>query len=266
MKTYWFGTNWKNFVRFHVNEKSLDFAKDKLRNFIAPYNLEGVSFLDIGCGSGIHSLAALNLGAAVVLSIDVDRESVNTSLMVRKKYGSSHFLNWDIRQASILDIDMLEKLPKFDVVYAWGSLHHTGQVWRAIKNATIPVKQNGILALALYSKDVTPEAAREFWLEKKKRYVTSGLAGRRYLEIWYIWKFLMQKDPRKVGTVFKRIKEHKRNRGMNLLVDIRDWLGGWPMEFVGDREVIEFVEEIGFKTIKVVTGEANTEFVFARQS
>ena len=36
--------------------------------------LAGKVFLDIGCGSGIHSLAALRLGAERVISFDYDRE------------------------------------------------------------------------------------------------------------------------------------------------------------------------------------------------
>lgn len=46
------------------------------------------------------------------------------------------------------------------------------------------------------------------------------------------------------------------------MTDIRDWLGGWPMEFVYDDDVISFCEKLGFKLEKIATGEANSEFLF----
>lgn len=44
--------------------------------------LEGKRFLDIGSGSGLHSLAALRLGAREVLAVDIDADSVATTRAV----------------------------------------------------------------------------------------------------------------------------------------------------------------------------------------
>jgi 2-polyprenyl-6-hydroxyphenyl methylase/3-demethylubiquinone-9 3-methyltransferase len=62
--------------------------------------------------------------------------------------------------------------------------------------------------------------------------------------------------------VFK--KESGRPRGMELMTDIRDWLGGWPMEFVLDDEVVNFVDKLGFHLKNIKKGEACTEFLFQR--
>jgi 2-polyprenyl-6-hydroxyphenyl methylase/3-demethylubiquinone-9 3-methyltransferase len=62
----------------------------------------------------------------------------------------------------------------------------------------------------------------------------------------------------------RRAREYKKNRGMNYYIDIRDWLGGWPMEFVYDQEAIDFCNKLGFKLMEIATGQANTEFLFIR--
>lgn len=266
MRTYWFGVNWRNFIRFHINERSLKFAEDNLRQLIAPISLQGLDFLDIGCGSGIHSLAALKLGAASVTSFDVDQDSVQASLAVRNKFGEQYKNKWKIRQLSILENTEIECLDKYDLVYAWGSLHHSGDVWTAIRNSTIPVKKGGYLVLALYSKDVVPFPSHEFWLEKKRAYVSSGIIKRRLYEAWYIWTFYFNKNFFNLMVVLERFRNYKQERGMSLLVDLRDWLGGWPMEFVGDQDVIAFLEKDGFIAVKVVRGKANTEFMFTREA
>ena len=38
------------------------------------------------------------------------------------------------------------------------------------------------------------------------------------------------------------------------------------MEYVADQEAVDFVTELGFDLEKMVTGEANTEFLFTRRS
>jgi 2-polyprenyl-6-hydroxyphenyl methylase/3-demethylubiquinone-9 3-methyltransferase len=84
------------------------------------------------------------------------------------------------------------------------------------------------------------------------------------MDWWYVWRFEMNKDIRKFPAFLKRMREYKNNRGMDIFTDIRDWLGGWPMEFVYDKDAIDFVEKLGFKLEQITTGEANSEFLFAR--
>ncbi len=47
-----------------------------LERFIQP----GIQVIDVGCGSGILSIAAIKLGAAHVLSVDTDKQSVTSTL------------------------------------------------------------------------------------------------------------------------------------------------------------------------------------------
>ena len=43
-------------------------------------------------------------------------------------------ISWKVLQGSVLDHDFLKQLNKFDYVYSWGVLHHTGNMWKALDN------------------------------------------------------------------------------------------------------------------------------------
>lgn len=257
-----FGDNWQDFVTRRLDRDRIDTARAHLLDFLSRDRLDGLSVLDIGCGSGIHSLAAIEAGAASVHGFDYDPASVAASAEVRKIAGSP--ANWTIEQGSVLDAAYLAKLPQFDLVYSWGVLHHTGDVWSAIANAISLVKPGGRLYIALYSADVQINPPPEFWLAVKRRYNASGPVGRRLMEAWYIWRFMFHYNPFRLPYILHQARRHRTKRGMSMMVDIRDWLGGWPMEFVRDAEAISFCEKRGLALAKLKTGEANTEFLFSR--
>ena len=62
-----------------------------------------------------------------------------------------------------------------------------------------------------------------------------------------------------------RMRDYRQKRGMSLMTDIRDWLGGWPMEFVHDDEAVAFCKKLGFRLENIKTGEACSEFLFVRE-
>lgn len=69
-----FGKNWKRFL-YSLNEERIIKAERSLKQMLCIDNLEGKSFIDIGSGSGLFSLAARRLGARVY-SFDSDPQSV----------------------------------------------------------------------------------------------------------------------------------------------------------------------------------------------
>ena len=75
-KHFSFGKNWENFLRTLTDQKVREAEKSLLEFLGSPKKINGKSFVDIGCGSGLFSLAAYNLGAAHVTSVDVDSFSI----------------------------------------------------------------------------------------------------------------------------------------------------------------------------------------------
>jgi 2-polyprenyl-3-methyl-5-hydroxy-6-metoxy-1,4-benzoquinol methylase len=257
-----FGKNWSVFIQKHFSAERIDISKQHILKFTKRENLNDLTALDIGCGSGLHSIAMLRAGAKSVHCFDYDPNSVATTRHIQELVGNPS--NWTVQQGSVLDDAFIESLPLYDLVYSWGVLHHTGEVWHAIRNAASRVKPGGLFYIALYSADVQVNPPPEFWLAVKRRYVSSGWMMRRLMDLWYIYRFQLFGNLRKVPEFLRRAREYKKSRGMNIYIDIRDWLGGWPMEFVHDHEAIEFCSKLGFKLTEIATGQANTEFLFIR--
>jgi len=257
-----FGKNWLDFIQKDYDQDKVEISKNHILKFLERENLNGMTFLDIGCGSGLHSIAAIQAGAKWVHSFDYDPDSVAATRYVQSQAGNP--INWTIAQGSVLDDAFMEQMQLYDIVYSWGVLHHTGNVWHATRNAAHLVKPGGLFYIALYSADMQINPSPQFWLGVKRKYVSSGWLKRRYMDLWYVWRFQMNCNPFLLPLFLKGMREHKKNRGMNIFTDIRDWLGGWPMEFVYDADVIKFCEYFGFKSKKIKTGEACTEFLFIR--
>jgi SAM-dependent methyltransferase len=259
-----FGSNWHHFIQKNFGPERVRISKKHLLDFIGRDDLKGLTFLDIGCGSGLHSVAALEAGAVSVRGFDYDANSVATSRYVQAQVGNPS--NWTVEQGSVLDDTFVKNLGAYDLVYSWGVLHHTGDVWHAIRNAAACVRPGGMFYVALYSADAQVNPPPEFWLDVKQKYVTAGWLKRCYMDLWYVWRFQMRYNPLRLPLFLWRMHEYKKNRGMNMFTDIRDWLGGWPMEFVYDKDAVSFCKDLGFSLQRMATGEANTEFLFIRSA
>lgn len=258
-----FGRNWSKFVRKNFSQQRCDIAKKRILDFIDRRTLECFDFLDIGCGSGLHSLAAWQSGARGVHSFDYDRESVAATKILWQRAGSPS--NWTVERGDVLDADYISSLGRWSLVYSWGVLHHTGSMWQAVENAQSTVAHNGLLYMALYSSDASSQASPQFWLDTKRRYNQSSFLQKERMVWWYVWNFMLDKKMRNTPQLIKRVFQHKLQRGMDLFTDIRDWLGGWPMEYAGDQETVDFLEQrLGFSLLNIATGQACSEFLFHR--
>ena len=131
-----FGANWTSFLET-LDDERIEGAELSLKTMIGIGDLSGKQFLDIGSGSGLFSLAARSLGAKVY-SIDYDPKSVECTRELKKRYFPGDD-NWVIEEASVLNKQYMTSLGKFDIVYSWGVLHHTGDMQKALNNAIIPV-------------------------------------------------------------------------------------------------------------------------------
>ncbi len=260
-----FGQNWKSYIETTLGEQRIAASQQHMLEFLGLGDLKGKSFLDIGCGSGLHSLAAFRAGADSILGFDYDPKSVEATMICHRYAGSP--THWSARRGSVLDEPFMNSLPESDIVYSWGVLHHTGDVWSAIRHAAGRVRPGGLFYIALYSADVQkPPFTAQFWLDLKQRYVKGSWLVKRSLEAWYLMVFMLGRNLFNLPALIRRARDYKTQRGMSMMTDIRDWLGGWPMQFVHDAEAVAFCEKLGLKLERIKTGEANTEFLFRRAS
>jgi SAM-dependent methyltransferase len=260
--TFSFGKNWEQFIRTNFSEERIEIARQHLLNFLDMRDLVGKYFLDIGCGSGIHSLAAFKSSAQRIASFDVDPYSVATTKKIHEMYGSP--ANWKIAQGSILEDAFLRTVEPADIVYSWGVLHHTGNVWQAIRNAATFLKPGSIFYIAIYDK--TPDTP--YWIDIKKKYNRSTGLGKKLMEFSYVWRaFFKTASLSRIKQSIAYIRNYKKSRGMEFWTDVKDWLGGWPYEPATQVEICSFCEEtLGLERIKVKTGEANIEYLFKKKT
>ncbi len=256
-----FGSNWYKYVRKNLTDERIAIAKAHLLDFLDVKDLNGIAFLDIGCGSGVHSLAAQLSGASKIHSFDYDEQSVAATEFCRAKTRSKG--NWVVERGDVLDRDYMNGLGQWPLVYSWGVLHHTGDVWQALANAMETVAPDGRFYVALYSED--REKRLQYWLDIKERYANAGPLKKELMFLHNVLSDRMKWKPWKIGKLMRQAKKSKESRGMSLFTDIRDWLGGWPMQFVKDQDVVQFAEARGFSLEKIVQIEANTEFLFRRK-
>jgi 2-polyprenyl-6-hydroxyphenyl methylase/3-demethylubiquinone-9 3-methyltransferase len=256
-----FGKNWARFLE-HLDEDRIVEAERSLVRMLECQDLRGLSFLDIGSGSGLFSLAARRLGASV-FSFDYDPHSVACTRELRRRYFDGD-LQWTVASGSILDATFLATLGRFDVVYSWGVLHHTGQMWNALENAGTLVAPGGKLFIALYNDEGGPSRR---WTWVKRTYCQKPYL--RWLLVWAsFWKIYwktMLKDLLllRPGHVFRN---YRHSRGMTLWRDLIDWVGGYPFEVSTPRQVFDFYRQRGFSLSQLNTTNDSgcNEFVFTR--
>jgi ribosomal protein L11 methylase PrmA len=118
-----FGGNWKAFSADRMDAERVRAAVQSLDELVGKQQIAGRSFLDIGCGSGLFSIAAAESGARTVRAFDVNETAVATSVANARSFLKSGVPAPDFRQGSILDEEFLHNVGQHDVVYAWGSLH-----------------------------------------------------------------------------------------------------------------------------------------------
>jgi 2-polyprenyl-6-hydroxyphenyl methylase/3-demethylubiquinone-9 3-methyltransferase len=231
-----FGQNWKDYSKT-IDRKRIDSAIEGVRKLF-PNGLAGKTFLDIGCGSGLHSLAALSLGAASVTAVDIDENSVSTAQELLAKYAPD--LKWTAKVASVFDASP-ESLGRFDVVYSWGVLHHTGDMWRAIECATHFVSSRGQFAIAIYSAT----ACDPMWKAEKKFYSQAPRPIQWSIRQIYMAAFILAKTLLG-GNPISYVRNYSETRGMNFSHDAHDWLGGYPYETASAIELHDRICEMGF--------------------
>lgn len=265
-----FGENWRDFSRT-LSPQRIAGARDGVARLLGTADLSGRTFLDVGCGSGLMSLAAHQMGARVT-AFDYDADSVSTTIAVRDAHAGADA--YPVMQGSALDADFVRSLGTFDVVYSWGVLHHTGDLWRACDVVADAVAPGGTLALAIYNDQGLPSRV---WSRVKKAYVEGGSVRRQALVSAYSAYFhardglalAMASRHGRGRLATERGALRERSRGMDRTHDLVDWIGGYPFEVAMPDEVFRFYRERGFSLVELSTcrgGLGCNEFAFRRDA
>jgi 2-polyprenyl-6-hydroxyphenyl methylase/3-demethylubiquinone-9 3-methyltransferase len=241
---YGFGKNWLRFLEL-IDESRVERATVALREALRTESLAGKTFLDIGSGSGLSSLAALRSGAAVT-SFDYDTNSVNCTRELRARFAPPG-ASWDVRQGSVLDPAFMRELPQADVVYSWGVLHHTGDMYEAIRAAAQKVSPGGRFCLALYRQTVLCE----LWKVEKRLYSRAPDSVRQILRAAWIGKtrLAFAAKGRSFSEMVESYGKRTNSRGMDYYRDVDDWLGGYPYESITPAKCREFLTSLGFELV-----------------
>ena len=260
-----FGANWARFLEL-LDDDRISQAERSLRTMLDAADLHGKTFLDIGSGSGLFSLAARRLGATVH-SFDYDPQSVACTRELKRRYCPDD-AQWSIDEASILDAQYLSTLGRFDIVYSWGVLHHTGAMWQALQNVAPLVGQPGQLFIAIYNDQGRASA---IWARVKRLYCRSPKPVRALilgLSMLRLWGPTMARAALS-GEALSRIKNYGEGegRGMSAWRDLVDWVGGYPFEVSSPERIFDFYRSQGFQLERMTTcggGLGCNQFVFRR--
>jgi 2-polyprenyl-6-hydroxyphenyl methylase/3-demethylubiquinone-9 3-methyltransferase len=263
-----FGRNWARYLRL-LNDERIALAEASLVRLTGVADLSGKSLLDVGSGSGLFSLAARHLGATIV-SFDFDRDSVSCTEHLRERFGQAPE-QWQIHHGSVLDGAFMRSLGKFDIVYSWGVLHHTGDMWTAVDNAAAAVAEGGLFCLALYN-DQGSTSRR--WRAVKRLYNRTPAQARTPFVLALMLPFeakwlalhMLKGD---IGGYVRGWSDYATTseRGMSRWHDWVDWVGGFPFEVAKPEDVLERLRAHGFVLERLVTrggGRACNEYTFRK--
>ncbi len=246
-----FGRNWASFLK-RLNQARIAEAENNLIEFLGEKSLAGRSFLDVGSGSGLSSLAARRLGATVT-SFDYDGQSVACTEELRRRYLPDDPF-WTIEQGSVLEL--------------------------GVSRGARPIRRRLLLGCpAPHGCDVAGDG--QFKTDRKDRAgccsspsitTVANSAGRGWSENAgttrcrkyfahftpiYVW---MPQELRSLAgairsgelrTYFRELTSASSGRGMSWLHDVIDWVGGYPYEYASIGDIAEFYRRDGFEPVKI---------------
>lgn len=198
-------------------------------------------------------LAALRMGATSVHGIDLDPASVGAARGLLGRNAPDG--KWSVEERSVFDLSAVGG--RFDAVYSWGVLHHTGAMWQAIDCAAAMVAPGGLYALALYHW--TPFCG--LWTVEKRIYAHGPLWLQKAIRGVYKGAYLLALALRGRNP-WRYVADYARNRGMRWHNDVHDWLGGYPYELTLPVPVVDHLRPLGFEMERIFENAAGTIGLF----
>lgn len=197
--------------------------------FYSSEEVKDKTILDAGCGTGIFSIIFANKGAAKVIGIDISEGSLGTARGLKEKFN---LRNTEFKKEDMLHLPFEDGT--FDIVWAWGTVHHTTAPLQAIEELIRVLKKGGSILLAVYTRTKLTflhEILRKTFLHTPKK----------------LWKFLSKTLAIFLApVVFFFKKREKSRKGEKLEELIMDWyFVPIRYHYVPD-EIKVFLEERGF--------------------
>lgn len=250
-----FGKNWKSFAGRALSPEHVDHARADFRKLVDGIELSGSTFLDVGFGQGLIACLADEAGASVT-ALDVDRDNLEALEMTRRFFPDTVPIKTTI--GSILDERVVSELGTFDVVHSWGVLHHTGDLWTALKNTVAVVRPGGSLILGLYNRHWTSPV----WWGIKRTY---------NLVPPPVQRLMINMSAPVLGAAFTILRGERtdvKHRGMDFRHDVVDWIGGYPYEYCSVQDVLSRLQgsfEV-VRTLRPLVPTGNNGFILRRKA
>ncbi len=256
-----FGSNWKRFATYQLTTARVEDAFSTFQQLTDGIDLESASVLDVGFGQGLSALCAARLGANVVC-LDLDSECAEALELTSRFFAPEVRQRLKVEIGSIVSDSMLRTLERnqpggYDVVHSWGVLHHTGQLEQAFANCVSLVRPGGFLIVAIYNHHWSSRA----WVHIKRMYCRLPSLGQKMLVALFVPVIFSAK------LLATRKNPLRKDRGMDFIVDIVDWVGGYPYEYASVKEICELGAARGLYPLRVNPAEVPTgcnEFVFVK--
>jgi SAM-dependent methyltransferase len=259
MKDFEFGKNWVSYCTNALSNDRVSVARKEFNELFTGIPLQGKKFLDIGFGQGLSLFFAAESGAEVT-GCDKDLECRKALNRTAEFFDGK--ATFPIVIGSILSSETVGRLRgftdgAFDIVHAWGVLHHTGEMFRAIDNACDLIAANGYFIVAIYNK----HWSSPLWNVMKRIYCQSPkimqhLLIAAFLPVIFFAKLLITgRNPL------------RQQRGMDFYFNSIDWVGGYPYEYASVGEIRSFVERKGFTCVRTIPAEVPTgcnQFIFKK--
>jgi ubiquinone/menaquinone biosynthesis C-methylase UbiE len=217
--------------------------------FYSADEVEGKSVVDAGCGTGIFSAIFAANGAGAVTGIDISPGSLRTAASLKARFNLEN-ANFEVQ-------DML-CLPyadaSFDIVWAWGTVHHTTDPLAAITELGRVLRPGGSILLAIYRR------TRVTWIHEAIRRSLIRTPEWSWTTIANIMAFFLWP----VVWFFKR--REKSRQGEKLAELVLDWYFVPIRSYYTPEEIKRFLESRGYAIEKFLPASgrfnSSSNFIF----